>query len=112
MRTDEKTRLQEQRKHLLQEMRTMTEAPRSGGWLEGEKQRYDDLEQQVTDVNRELELEHERELHEIRSGQGAGDGNGHTIEQATMSRAFAREPLYEAFRAAGFAPANPPKSPS
>jgi hypothetical protein len=112
MRTDDKTRLQEQRKQLFAEMRTMTDAPRKGGFSLDEKARWNEIEAEVIDINSELGAEHERELLEIRSGQGAGNGGGPwMIEQTTMSRAHAREPLYEAFRKAGFARGKPAEVP-
>jgi hypothetical protein len=101
MRVDERARLQEQRKQLLSEMRSISEAPRQGGFMLDEKARYEQLESEAKDINRRLEAEHERELQEIRNGQGAGAG-GDFIEQKSMSRTHAPEPLYEAFRRAGF----------
>jgi hypothetical protein len=107
MRTDDKTRLEEQRTHLLQEMRSMTEASKVAGNLglsKTEQDRFEEVERQISSINGELQAGHEQELQEIRTGRGNGRFE---ISQATMAREFAREPLYEAFRRAGFARGKP-----
>jgi hypothetical protein len=102
MRTDEKTRLEEHRKHLLQEMRSMTDAVKAvdRDLNDGEQRRFGEVEKQISEINGELQDQHERELQEVRT---RGNGGGFEFPQAAMSRTFAREPLYEAFRSAGFA---------
>jgi len=103
--------LEEQRTHLLTELRSITDAGKSAGLADlapDAAARFREVERQVSTINRELEDEHEAELQEIRSANGAGNGSGgFFIEQKTMSRIHAREPLYEAFRRAGFARGKP-----
>jgi hypothetical protein len=104
--TDDKARLEEQCNYLLAEMRThqarCSIAPRrTAAKVSAEDEReYGRLERELKEITGELKSQHDPELEEIRSGGGKGRLE---VSQATMSRAFAREPLYEAFRSAGLA---------
>jgi hypothetical protein len=105
MRRDEQQALREQKKHLMAELRSIGARHReSGAWAPEDRDRFEYCTSQVSTINDTLEVEHKRELEEIR----AGSGNGSTSEfRAGFERSHAPEPLYEAFRSAGFARGKP-----
>lgn len=106
MRSDEKARLKEQKKQLLAEMRSLA----ASGQNPGNAPRWHELKNEVEEINRIAEAEHERELREIREGRGSVSPDA-TIQASGYERSFAREPLYQAFRSAGFARGTPAEIP-
>jgi hypothetical protein len=102
MRADELTALKEQKRHLLVEFRSMVHRYDESGkaWSKPDMERRDYLIRELEQMNSTLSEEHKRELEENRAG-----GGGMSREHAPtgFERSFAREPLYEAFRTAGFA---------
>jgi len=106
MRADEKQRLKEQKRQLIAELRSLSETATRNGWTPNDNTRFEELKQEVEEINRIAEAQHERELAEIREGRGHVEG-GTTVLAPGMERSFAREPLYEAFRSAGFARGKP-----
>lgn len=108
MRTDEKARLREQKKQMLAEMRTIAKTARADPENDP---RWQELKHEVEEINRIAEAEHERELREIREGRGVASSGVASVPVSEMERPFAREPLYDAFRRAGFARGEPAEIP-
>ena len=71
-------------------------------WAREDAARRDHLLTQVQAISDKLAENHERELDEIRQAAGAGNGNS-GFKAAGYERSHAPEPLYQAFRTAGFA---------
>jgi hypothetical protein len=109
MRVDEKRALREEKKRTIQELRTLSEAADRHGWTPGQNTDWVQKEARVQEINRELESEHERELVEIRKGNGGDQREfpGMNFKYPGLERSFAREPLYNAFKSAGFARGEP-----
>ena len=109
MRRDEIEARREQKKHLLSEFRSLTTRYRDGqAWSTEDKERGDYLDREIRAINDDLQAQHQRELEEIRRGSGNTRSEFSTI---SYERSFAREPLYEAFRSAGFARGEPASIP-
>jgi len=106
MRRDEVATLKEQRKHYLAEFRALVNRD---DWSPEDKEWADYLERELRPINGTLDDNHRQELEEIR----AAGRNGGTREFATVGyeRSFAPEPLYQAFRSAGFARGKPAEIP-
>ena len=103
MRTDELETLREQKKHYIAEFRALMARQREGqAWRPEDNQRFEHLETELMSINSALEENHRRELEEIRQGRD-GDGRPAGFKTAGYERTFAPEPLYRAFRSAGFA---------
>ena len=98
MRRDEVETLKEQRKHYLAELRALVNR---GDWSPEDKERGDYLERELRTINGTLDDNHRRELEEIRAA--GGDGGTREFGTVGYERSFAPEPLYQAFRSAGFA---------
>jgi hypothetical protein len=97
MRRDEVAQLREQKKHYLAELRALVNR---GGWSPEDEARADYLERELRTIGGTLDDNHRQELEEIRSARA----NGNSGFKATgFERSHAPEPLYEAFRSAGFA---------
>jgi hypothetical protein len=110
LRTDEVAQLKEQKKHLLAEMRSMASRyDRGGAWAPEDNERYDYCYRQASEINEKLEANHQQELEEIRSARAGGTVN--EFKTAGFERSNAPEPLYEAFRSAGFARGEPAEIP-
>jgi hypothetical protein len=108
MREDEKRALREEKKHMLNEMRGLAEVnEKRGAWKPNEAARWTELESKTLEINEQLAEQHERELVEIRKGNGGDQrefpGMGMKFSPPGMERSFAREPLYDAFKGKGFA---------
>jgi hypothetical protein len=100
MRRDDIAARREQKKHMMVELRSLGSRYDETGkpWAKPDAERRDYLLDAVTKINGELQAQHDRELEEIRSG---GSSNG--FQGTGLERSFAPEPLYQAFRSAGFA---------
>ena len=100
MRKDEIEQRREQRKHMLVELRSLGSRYDVSGapWSKPDAERRDYLLSSVTKINEELHEVHRAELEEIRSARGSND-----FQATGLERSFAPEPLYKAFRSAGFA---------
>lgn len=110
MRRDELEQLREQKKHLVSEFRSMGGRDMDSGkaWSKPDAERRDYLISEIEQINGTLEAEHKRELEEIRA-------NGNTSREwehvkAGLDHTHAPEPLYQAFRSAGFARGEPAAS--
>lgn len=107
MRADEQAQLREQKKHLIAEFRSLTGRYDDGkAWNPEDAQRRDHLIGQVERINEDLAAQHKRELEEIRSG-----GGNSKFSTTGYERSFSPEPLYQAFRSAGFARGEPAQIP-
>jgi hypothetical protein len=101
MRRDEIETRKEQKKHLIAELRSIGGRYESGGvWSVEDRERFDYLSGEANTINAALAEQHKRELEEIRSG---GTGGSSTFEPTGLERSYAPEPLFQAFRSAGFA---------
>src|SRR5215211_1386845 len=101
MRRDELEALREQKKHLIAEMRSVGALYNDGRvWKPEDQNRFDYCTREVEGINGQLQEQHKRELEEIRAGKA---GSEFSTVSSGYERSFAREPLYEAFRSAGFA---------
>ena len=100
MRRDDIAQRREQKKHMMVELRSLFSRYEDAGkpWVKQDAERRDYLLSSVETINGELQEQHNRELEEIRSAGGANGFQGTGLE-----RSFAPEPLYQAFRSAGFA---------
>jgi hypothetical protein len=104
MRSDEIMQLKEQRKQLLAEARALTSRQKDGeAWSQEDKQRSDYLYNELRSIGETLEENHRRELEEIRSARAGNGGTLSEFKTAGFERSHAPEPLYQAFRSAGFA---------
>jgi len=102
MRRDEAARLREQKKHIVVQLRSLGGRYDDGRpWAREDAERRDHLLTQVQTISDKLAENHERELNEIRQATGAGSSAG--FKAAGYERSHAPEPLYQAFRSAGFA---------
>jgi hypothetical protein len=114
MRADELQGLREQRKHYVAEFRSMNKRLEATGQdlcSKADRDRLDYIGSEVDRIDNILQEGHNRELEEIRSA-GGGNGRGtREVAVAGYERSFAREPLYEAFRSAGFARGKPAEIP-
>jgi hypothetical protein len=101
MRRDEIEQRREQKKHLMVELRSLFSRYEDAGkpWVKQDAERRDYLISSVETINSELQAQHDRELEEIRSAGGSSNG----FQGTGLERSFAPEPLYQAFRNAGFA---------
>jgi hypothetical protein len=99
MRRDEIEARREQKKHLMVELRSLGSRYDDGkAWSKQDIERRDYLFSEVEKINGGLAEVHRAELEEIRSGRSP---NG--FQATGLERSFAPEPLYTAFRSAGFA---------
>src|SRR5215204_5078988 len=99
MRRDEVGARKEQKKHMVEEYRSLASRYDDGKpWSKDDVDRREHLWSAITKINDELAEQHRAELEEIRSG---GSSNG--FQATGLERSFAPEPLYKAFRSAGFA---------
>ncbi len=100
MRRDDIAARREQKKHLMVELRSLFSRYEDAGkpWVKQDAERRDYLISSVETINSELQAQHDRELEEVRSAGGSNGFRGTGLE-----RSFAPEPLYQAFRSAGFA---------
>jgi hypothetical protein len=106
MRRDELEALREQKKHYLAELRAMV---KQDGWNPADEERANYLETELRTINGTLEENHRRELEEIRAAGGSNGGSGY--KTTGYERSFAKGPLYDAFRSAGFARGKPAEIP-
>lgn len=101
MRKDEVEQMREQRKHLLAELKALAARSRKGGdWTPQDEERAEYLGRELRTISDTLHENHQQELEEIRSGRENG---GYKAAGTGYERSFAPEPLYQAFRSAGFA---------
>jgi len=99
MRRDEVETAREQKKHMVVELRSLATRYDDGKpWSKPDAERRDYLFSGVEKINKDLAEVHQAELEEIRSGRSS---NG--FQATGLERSFAPEPLYKAFRSAGFA---------
>jgi len=99
MRRDEVEAAREQKKHMVVELRSLATRYDNGKpWSKPDAERRDYLFSEVEKINNGLQEVHRAELEEIRSGRSS---NG--FQATGLERSFAPEPLYTAFRSAGFA---------
>ena len=105
---DEVEQAREQRMHYLAELRALVDR---GNWSHEDKERADYLERELRTLGATLQENHRREVEEIRGARR--DGGSLNVEFSTIGyeRSFAPEPLYEAFRSAGFARGKPAEIP-
>jgi len=95
-------KLREQKKHIVVELRSLGGRYDDGRpWAREDAERRDHLLTQVQTISDKLAENHERELNEICQATGAGSSAG--FKAAGYERSHAPEPLYQAFRSAGFA---------
>ena len=93
--------MREQRKHLLAELKALAARSRKGGdWTPQDEERAEYLGRELRTISDTLHENHQQELEEIRSGRENG---GYKAAGTGYERSFAPEPLYQAFRSAGFA---------
>ena len=97
MRRDEIEARKEQKKHLMAELRSIGERYADATMTPEDRQRFDYLTAEVSTINADLNEQHRRELEELRNGSAS------TFEASGLERSYAPEPLYQAFRSAGFA---------
>jgi hypothetical protein len=99
MRRDEVEAAREQKKHMVVELRSLATRYDNGKpWSKPDAERREYLFSGVEKINKDLAEVHQAELEEIRSGRSS---NG--FQPTGLERSFAPEPLYKAFRSAGFA---------
>jgi hypothetical protein len=99
MRRDEVEAAREQKKHMVVELRSLATRYDNGKpWSKPDAERRDYLFSGVEKINKDLAEVHQAELEEIRSGRSASG-----FQATGLERSFAPEPLYKAFRSAGFA---------
>ena len=108
MRRDEVEQLREQKKHYLAELRALVSR---GDWSPQDNERANYLERELRSIGGTLEDNHRRELEEIRGARREGGSSSAEFSTVGYERSFAPEPLYEAFRSAGFARGKPAEIP-
>jgi hypothetical protein len=100
MRTDDKQRLEEQHKHLLEEFRSIGKRSDTGPLNHDDRERMDYLETQLRTINETLKAEHESELREIRNF--GPDTAGFSPVGAGQTERLS--PLFNQFQRAGWKP--------
>ena len=102
MRRDEATALMEQKNALMVELRSIHGRGGDGPLADADQQRFDQLEQQIRQLDRQQQDARESELRELRNGDGAGG-----YQQVGRGEAARLSPMFDAYVRAGFEPDKP-----
>jgi len=98
MRRDDKERLEEQKKHLLEEFRSIGRRSSLGPVSADDRDRFGYLETELEKVNEKLRQEHETELNEIRRAKSEGFVNVAGGQEERLT------PMFSQFARAGWKP--------